>query len=154
MQFKQLDRNVDYNEAASAVGFDNADRYLQELKEKFEIIDRQKSKCKILGTSQYMEFSVVEINKRPCIKLSAVNVNKCLTGDTITVRIPSFVDCIDTTSWLVPEANDDSYNYYKKLIDVMCYDVKHIVIIGNGKPIYGQLDRVSHICLRDTPWSQ
>lgn len=100
MKFKQLDRNVDYNEAASAVGFDNADRYLQELKEKFEIIDRQESKCKLLGTSQYMEFSVVEINKRPCIKLSAVNVNKCLTGDTITVRIPSFVDCIDTTTWL------------------------------------------------------
>ena len=47
MKFKQLDRNVNYNEAASAV-----------------------------------------------------NVNKCLTGDTITVRIPSFVDCIDTTSWL------------------------------------------------------
>lgn len=47
MKFKQLDRNVDYNEAASAV-----------------------------------------------------NVNKCLTDDTITVRIPSFVDCIDTTSWV------------------------------------------------------
>lgn len=45
MQFKPLDRNVDYNEAASAV-----------------------------------------------------NVNKCLTGDTITARISSFVDCIDTTS--------------------------------------------------------
>ena len=47
MQFKQLDRYVDYNEAASAV-----------------------------------------------------NVNKCLTGDSITVRIPYFVDCIDTNSWL------------------------------------------------------
>lgn len=154
MKFKQLDRNVDYNEAASAVGFDNADRYLQELKEKFEIIDRQESKCKLLGTSQYMEFSVVEINKRPCIKLSAVNVNKCLTGDTITVRIPSFVDCIDTTSWLMPELFDEDRNSYMKMLDVMCDDVKHIVIIGNGKPLYGQLDRVSHICLRDTPWTQ
>lgn len=154
MKFKQLDRNVDYNEAASAVGFDNADRYLQELKEKFEIIDRQESKCKLLGTSQYMEFSVVEINKRPCIKLSAVNVNKCLTGDTITVRIPSFVDCIDTTSWLMPELFDEDRNSYMKMLDIMCDDVKHIVIIGNGKPLYGQLDRVSHICLRGTPWTQ
>lgn len=154
MKFKQLDRNVDYNEAASAVGFDNADRYLQELKEKFEIIDRQESKCKLLGTSQYMEFSVVEINKRPCIKLSAVNVNKCLTGDTITVRIPSFVDCIDTTSWLMPELFDEGRNSYMKMLNAMCDDVKHIVIIGNGKPLYGQLDRVSHICLRSTPWTQ
>lgn len=137
MEFKQLDRNTDYNEAASAVGFDNADRYLQELKEKFEIIDRQESKCKLLGTSQYMEFSVVEINKRPCIKLSAVNVNKCLTGDTITVRIPSFVDCIDTTSWLMPELFDEGRNSYIKMLNAMCDDVRHIVIIGNGKPLYG-----------------
>lgn len=154
MEFKQLDRNMSYNEAASAVGFDNADRYLQKLKEKFEIIDRQESKCKLLGTSQYMELSVVEINKRPCIKLSAVNLTKCLTGDTVTVRIPSFVDCIDTTSWLIPEIFDLDMISCLRMIESMSDNIKHIVIIGNGKPLYGQLDRAGVICLRDTPWTQ
>lgn len=125
--------------------------YYHEMADKFNIIDKAIYKYKLLYTSQYMDFRVVDVEFKPCIELYAVNAQKLLRDDTILVRIPSFVESIDTQSWLVPELQEDLKSPTSMIS--FCKRVKHLKIIGNSKPLYGNLDYVSVIQVTRTPWS-
>ena len=69
-----------------------------------------------------------EYNGQPLITLVKLNIIQLISNNTLTIKIPDIVEALDTQRWM------DYYSHKEVL-----YKIYKIVLIGNNKPLYGNL---------------